>query len=247
MEIVINDGQLFRKIVSCIKDLTNVSEFTFDQKGISIQAIDLAHICLIDGLLHVSSFEKMKFQNPDIPIKLGFNFENLNNILKLSKTQTIGITYTKESDKMQFNLSENIKKKINFEMTLTEVEQEPLEVTELTHSFIVYLSTEEFQRSMKDLSAFGDTCNIIVTNDNITFIVTGEAGTGKICMDDVEIENIDDTKEIKIAFKIKYLSMFAKANLADEVVLKFSNVSPFCCEYKLDDSHLRFYLAQIMD
>jgi proliferating cell nuclear antigen len=242
MDIVINDGSFFRKLVSCIKELTNLTEFTFDQRGISVQAMDDAHVCLIDILLPADSFEKFVVSRP---INLGFNFENFNNILKLSKNSSIGISYKEGNDKILINVSEHIHKKIEFEMTLTDIVQEGVQINELEHQFKVYIDTDEFQKSIKDLSAFGDKCTIIVNADSITFKVTGKAGTGKICIDDAEIELDDETDEIKQTFATKYLALFAKANLSDQVSLKFSKTTPFCCEYTVDDGHVCFYLGQI--
>ena len=244
MDITINDGIFFRKLVSSIKELTNMTEFTFDQRGISVQAMDIARVCLIDVLLPKQTFEKYIVPKP---VKLGFNFENLNNILKLSKNSSIRINYKADSDKILLNVSEHIHKKIEFEMNLVSIEEEAVQVTEIQHEFIVFLDTDEFQKSIKDLAAFGDKCTIAVTKNDITFITEGEAGTGKISIDDVEIDiNGADEPHISLTFNTKYLVMFAKANLSDQVTLKLSATQPFCCEYTLDEGFVRFYLGHII-
>jgi proliferating cell nuclear antigen len=243
MDIIINDGVYFRKLVSSIKELTNSTEFLFNEKGISVQAMDIAHICVIDVLIPKETCDKYIIKKP---IRLGFNFDNLNNILKLSKTSAIKITYEEGSDKILFNVSDNIHKKIEFEMTLMNVEQDLVEITELEYGITVYLETSEFQKSIKDLASFGDKCTIFTTPDDIIFKVSGEAGTGKISIDDAEIEfNDTDKKEISLTFATKYLAIFAKANLSNEVTLKFSDTNPFCCEYTLDHGHVKFFLGQI--
>ena len=150
MDIVINDGSFFRKLVSSVKDLTNLTEFTFNANGISVQAMDIARVCMIDILLPPNFFETWEIEEP---VKLGINFENFSNILKLSsKTSDISISYkSTKQDKLLLNISETKDKKIEFEMTLQNVQQDTVEVPEITHDIIVYLDTTEFQKTMKDM------------------------------------------------------------------------------------------------
>ena len=246
MELTINDGVFFRKLVTSVKDLTNLTEFTFDsENGMTVQAMDIAHICMIDISLPPDFFET--FNIDESPLKLGINFENLNNILKLSgKNSNINLVYQADhTDKLFINITEKKRKNIEFEMKLVVVEQDSIVVPELIHDLIVYLDTDEFQKTIKDMSCFGENCTISVTQDDVTFSVSGEAGTGKVTISDAEIETTNEEIDgIKLTFSTKYLAEFAKANLSGQVALKLSNTVPFCCEYQLEFGHVKFYLGQ---
>jgi len=246
MDITIKDGTLFRKLVSSIKDLTNLTELTFNSEGISVQCMDIARVCMIDVLLPPDFFENW---DVDSSIKLGINFENLNNILKLSsKSSDINILYdSTKQDKLLINVSESKTRNIEFEMILQNVEQDTVDVPDITHDIIVYLDTTEFQKTIKDMATFGDKCTILINTEDITFIVTGDAGMGKIKISDAEIETISEDLDgdIKFTFNLKYLTKFANSNLSEQIALKFSKTVPFCCEYMLPIGTIKYYLGQI--
>lgn len=245
MDICINDGVFFRKLVSSIKELSSSAEFIFDDRGISIQCMDASHICIIDALISTEAMDNYVINGK---YKLGINFENFNNILKLSKNSSVILKFIDGTDKLSIDISENKSKKINFDMLLTNIEVEMLEIPEIFYQFSVFMETSVFAKSVKDLAVFGTRCTITITDETLTFSVTGEAGTGHICITDAKITKTgSDIENIKMIFNIKYLIMFAKADLSDNMYLKFSPEYPFCCEYILDNASVNFYVAQITD
>ena len=253
MNIIINDADTFRRIIGCLKDLiTDSGEFVFDSRGISMQSTDTSKVVMIDILLEQDAFTKYELQ-PELgsdELKLGLNFINFNDILKLSKSTQIGMVYKLESDKITLKLNEHNNKKIQFNMVLSTVDKEQLDVQEIDYSVKVYIEVSEFQKSIKDLSSFGKKCNITVSKNEITFSVTGDAGSGEICITDAEIEysdSVDENEEFTGVFNTKYLNFFAKAGLSNEIILKFANGVPFCFEYQLEYGHVKFYLAQLSE
>jgi proliferating cell nuclear antigen len=249
MDIVIKDGSIFRKIINCMKDLTDSAEFVLESEGITMQSRDKAKVCLIDLVLESDTF--LKYKIPEIEsneqFRLGINFINFNNILKLSKSQQISITQKAGiTDKVMLQLNENNNKKIQFDMVLTTVDQTEFEIPEINYLAQVYIDSSELQTSIKDLSTFGKRCKITVNENEIFLSVTGDAGTGEISILNTKIEwNGEESGEINSEFNIKYINSFSKAGLSDEVVLKFGPPGvPFCFEYQLEYGYMRFYLGE---
>lgn len=250
MNITLKNGDTFRKIINCLKDLiTDSGEFLFDHKGISMQSTDTSKVVMIDILLGQESFDVYKLDSGTKEIKLPFNFINFNDILKLSKSDHIGMIYKKDSDKVTLKLNEN-NKKVQFNMVLSSVDKEQLEVGEIDYAVSVYIDANELQKSIKDLSSFGKKCTISVDSDNITLSVTGDAGDGEISIPNAEIIYSDPAvknKEFMGVFNTKYLNFFAKAGLSAEIIMKFGVDVPFCFEYQLEHGHVKFYLAQMSE
>jgi proliferating cell nuclear antigen len=247
MEITINQGAFFRKLITAIRDLTTEAEFKFDATGLVVRTMDSSHVCMIDISLDATFFGSWNVQNC---IKLGIDLDNLNNILKVSSINSdIRMYYVTDADILQLNINEG-RKNIEFQMKLKQNSYDTINIDEYTHDFIVNLNTDEFKKTIKDLSAFGDRCTITVNeNKGIIFNVIGDAGNGKIEILDPETENPGNVEDdIKLTFSLKYLTMFSKTNLGDSLSLKFSRQVPFCCEYVINDNSVcRFWLAQLLD
>lgn len=252
MNIVLKDGDIFRRIISCLKDLiTDSGEFVLDSRGISMQSTDTSKVVMIDILLEQDAFLKYELDlDTENELKLPLNFVNFNDILKLSKSTQIGMVHKIGSDKVTLKLNEHNNKKIQFNMNLAVVDKEQLEVGEIDYNVKVYVDASEFQKSIKDLSSFGKKCNMTVTGNELTLSVTGDAGDGEICVTDAEIEyseETDENEQFTGVFNVKYLNFFAKAGLSNEIVLKFANGVPFCFEYQLEYGHVKFYLSQMIE
>jgi proliferating cell nuclear antigen PCNA len=249
MNIVLKDGDTFRRIINCLKDLiTDSGELVFDSRGISMQSTDTAKVVMIDLLLDQGAFNKYDLDEEEL--KLPFNFVNFSDILKLSKSTQIGMIYKKDTDKVTLKLNEHNTKKVQFNMVLSTVDKEQLEVGEIDYSVKVYIDANELQKSIKDLSPFGKKCIFTISGGEVILSVTGDAGDGEVCISDADIEYSDSTNENEQfmgVFSMKYLNFFAKAGLSNEIVMKFANNVPFCFEYQLEYGFVKFYLSQMKD
>ena len=243
MNIVINNGNIFKKIINGVKEIITISEITFDKKGMVIKTMDDTHACLLNLFISESFFSVYDINGV---LSVGVNFENFSDILKLSSGEDIKISYVPNSDKLSIDLSDT--RTIKFEMNLFNSVQEPIEIEDLIYDYIVYINTKDFIKVIKDLSIFGDKCTIDIS-DTIIFTVNGDNGKGEFGVDDVKIKKINDkATALKLVYNLKFLSIFAKTNIVGDMILKLSSVSPFCCEYRHEeDSFVSYYLAQIVD
>lgn len=246
MNVIIKDADVFRRIINCLKDLiTDSGELIFESRGIFMKSTDTSKVVMIDIHLEENAFSKYELEKESEELKLPLNFINFNDILKLSKSAQIGLVYKPETEKITIKMSETTKKKIQFNMVLSSVDKEELEIGEIIYETKVYIDAIELQKSIKDLSSFGKKCVITVNENEIMLSVTGDAGTGEICISDIEIET-NTNENFTGIFSMKYLNFFAKAGLSNEIVLKFGKNVPFCFEYQLENGYVKFYLAQLI-
>lgn len=75
----LQQGVLFKKIVDSIKDLVKSVNIDASQNGLSMQAMDSAHVALVSLKLNESGFKDYRC---DRPLTLGLSIENLAKILK---------------------------------------------------------------------------------------------------------------------------------------------------------------------
>ena len=69
----------FKKILESIKDLVTDANFDCTTSGISLQAMDSAHVSLVSLLLRADAFDHYRC---DRNLSLGINLSSMTNILK---------------------------------------------------------------------------------------------------------------------------------------------------------------------
>lgn len=249
MNIIIKDADTFKKIISCLKDLiTDSANIILDSEGLHIQSTDTTNVVMIDLFMNEDAFIKYELGNQD-EIKLGIDFLNLNDILKLSKSNQICMIYKLESDKLTLKLNEN-NKKIQFNMSLSNVDKEQLEVQDIKYEASVYCDVNDFQKYVKDISSFGKKCEIKLNKNELILSINGDIGDGYVCIDDLEINYHDSKNENEIyggMYNIKYLNNIIKTGLSNELIINFAKDIPTCFEYQLEYGHIKFYLSQLVD
>mmetsp|Transcript_6218 Transcript_6218/g.10716 ORF Transcript_6218/g.10716 Transcript_6218/m.10716 type:complete len:266 (-) Transcript_6218:701-1498(-) len=257
-EARLTQGVLLKKILEAVKELITDSNLDCSQTGITLQAMDSAHVSLVSLLLRSDGFEHYRC---DRTMSLGLSLVNLGKILKCAGNDDI-VTMKAEdnSDTISFMFeSPNQDKISDFELKLMDIDSEHLGIPETEYTAVVRMPSSEFQRVVRDLSAFGDSAVISVNKEGIKFTVTGDVGTGNIIIrqgggsaekkeEDQQVV-IDLQEPVTLAFALKYLNNFGKAGgLSPTVTISLSQEVPLCVEYKIQDiGYLRFYLAPKID
>jgi proliferating cell nuclear antigen len=79
LEARLHPASILKKLLDSIKDLVNDVNFDCNESGISLQAMDSAHVSLISLLLRDSGFQHYRC---DRNINLGISLTNLTKIIK---------------------------------------------------------------------------------------------------------------------------------------------------------------------
>lgn len=238
-KVVIKEGTLFRKIINGLKELiTDSAEITFNEKGMYIQTIDPTQVVMIDLYLDHTIFESVT------DMKIIINFAKFNDILKLGKNEKIELILDSENSITIKMINDN-KRNVKFNMNITNDETEEFHVDELNYDIITCIETNEFQKIVKDLSTFGNQCRITI-NEEISFSVVSDICKGEILTSGVK-KNDHKDKEYSALFNFKYLNIFSKVGLSNEITFKFSKDIPGCYEYNNDNGYLRFYLSEMVE
>jgi proliferating cell nuclear antigen len=137
-----------------------------------------------------------------------------------------------------------------------EIDVEQMQIPDTTYACSVRMPSREFQRIVRDLQVFGDTCTIKISKEGIKFGVTGAIGTGNILLranaateKEEEKVIIDMESPVELNFALRYLNFFTKATpLSGTVILSMSPDLPIVVEYPISENgHVRFFLAPKLD
>lgn len=102
-EAVLTKAVTLKKIIEAIKELVTDAKFVCTASGISLQAMDNAHVSLVGLVLRSSGFETYRC---DRNISLGLNLESLSKVLKAAgNDDSVTIRAEDDGDTVSFTFT----------------------------------------------------------------------------------------------------------------------------------------------
>lgn len=251
MEAQLQSPVLFRKILDALRELVEEANIDCNQSGLSLQAMDASHVALVAMHLSAKGFDSFKCEEP---IALGVNLGSILKILKCGDANDVLTLKTnEENSELKFQL-ENQGRLFEFSMALMDIDSEHLAIPETEPDAQITISSAEFQRICRDLTAFGDTVKITVNKNTVNFSVVGATGKGGVTLgsfDTMQSEvKIKCEEKIELSFGLKYLLFFTKAApLSQKVTIDLSADRPLMARFDLEDDagFIKYYLAPKVD
>ncbi|EGG15966.1 proliferating cell nuclear antigen [Cavenderia fasciculata] len=251
-EARLTQASMFKKILEAIKDLVENANFDCSPAGISLQAMDNAHVTLINLLLRQDGFETYSC---DRSLSLGLSLPSLSKVLKCANNDdSMTIKARDEADTVTFVFESSKQERISdFEIKLLDIGNEQYGIRDSEYSAVIKMPSAELQRICRDLSILGDVVTISADKAGVKFSTSGDSGSGNITVrpttdSSIAAEDsttIDSKEPVTLNFALKFLSFFTKATpLSPTVTMKMSDGVPIVVEYSIEDlGYLSFFLA----
>ncbi|XP_019863932.1 PREDICTED: proliferating cell nuclear antigen-like [Amphimedon queenslandica] len=248
-------GSVLKKMIDAIKDIVTDINLDCSSTGISVQAMDSGHVCLVLIELGSDGFEPYRC---DRNITLGLGLKALSVVVRCANNDdSITIKAQEGTDNINFVFeSPNGEKTSQFEIKLMDIDSEHLGIPDTEYDSVVKMPSHEFQRICRDMSQLGDSIVVACTKDGIQFSASGDMGSGKInlrqssLVDKEEDQiNIELNDPVHLTFALRYLNYFTKATpLSPTVTLSLKAESPLCVTYPIGDfGSMKFFLAPKID
>jgi proliferating cell nuclear antigen len=227
--------KIFEAIVNIVDEVT----LKVQPEGISIRAMDPAHVALVDFEMKKEAFDEYKL---DEPVELSVDLKTVVNVLKRVEQELV--IKLKEGENTLIFLSEGAVKK-RFNIPLIEASEENLKVPNITFETEVELDSSLFKNAITDTSIIGEYVTIKVEGDALYF-------TSKVDENVVEIRIGKEScisfkkKDAKSHLSLEYLKDMAKISdikTLNKVKLSLGNDLPLMLEFEGDYSRVMFFLA----
>jgi len=248
-EAKITKAQTLKRIIDAIKELVTDAKFECTASGISLQAMDAAHVSLVALLLRADGFEQYRC---DRNLTLGLNLESVAKVLKAaSNDDSVTIRAEDEGDTVTF-IFESKNKVSDFDLKLLDIETDALGIPDTDYKSIIKMPANEFQKICSNLSTWGESVVIATKKNGVKFSVSGDLGSGNITIkqsssddDEANATTVMLNEEVSLTFALQKLVAFTKAtSLSPSVTLSMSSDVPLVTEYVIADlGYVRYYLA----
>jgi proliferating cell nuclear antigen len=252
-ELRLNQSGQLKKIIEAIKDIVCDVNFDCNSQGLSLQAMDQAHVSLVTLILRPEAFE---FFRCDKSITLGINLLSLYKILKCASGEdSVTISCKENLEILSFLFESPTNDKISeFQLKLIHINSEQLGIPDTDYPTVEYITSIDYRRICSDLSILGDTIQIEISKIGIKFEIEGDIGKGSIILrrsikgDNEESVNFLNSENIKMTFALRYLNNFSKATpLSDKIILKMGKDMPLQLEFKIGSARLYSLLFSSKD
>lgn len=234
MLVKLENPKFLSEVISIISELVTEVKLRFDDKGMSILAIDPANVALVSFILPKKVFSDFRANNE----VLGINLDNLKAVLRRAKA---GSSLIMESQEGILKLDIIDKVKRNFAIALIDIEAEDKKMPSLEFMTQVQIEPADLVDAVEDCLIVADSCTFIAEPDK--FIIES------IGLNSARIEFSSDTVRIisggsRAKYSLEYLQKFLKASkIADKIFVNFSSDHPIKLEFKKEDFELAFILA----
>ncbi len=233
-----------KKVLDSLRDMINQANFDCSADGISLQAMDEAHVSLVTMTLRAQAFEMFRC---DRSLSLGINLANFCKVLKCAQNDdTVKITADDEgADCAEFMFSNQGGDRVaHFQLKLMDIDSEHMNVPNGEYQAVIHMPSSEYRRIFTDLSVIGDTVTIEASKQSVCFSVDGDIGVGALnvrqsdAVDEKQAVSISVKEPVKMTFPGRYLVMFTKAcPVSQTVSLCLHEEQPLAVEFTLPEEH----------
>ena len=258
MEIVISDKTKFKifsnvfRYLPVFMDNVNIH---VTNKGIYMQGMDMAQVCLFELNLTSEWFDK--FENKKNFV-LGMHCKTFYKVIQCidDVEQIMTLTYD-DGDRLNIAIESTDNTKVNkyFEIPLIDLDSEILTIPETDYEVDMEINSSSITNYVTELGIFDEEFTITCEQDKIYMKSKSESGGLRIEMseDSILLYAIEEgLVKIEQTYSLRYVKdICAFSKITDSVVINLNKGTPMRFHQSFDDvdlfteskNHLRFYIA----
>ncbi|MCD6237083.1 MAG: proliferating cell nuclear antigen (pcna) [Thermoplasmata archaeon] len=232
-------AEIVKAIIDITSHLVNEAKFNITPKGLSLRAVDPAHVAMVDLNLKASAFEEYKADE----MELGIDLDKLGGILKLAGSgDSISLEYDENSNKLTIKIGNLIRK-----MGVLDTAGMPdPKVPNLNLPARLTLKASELFQGVRASEAISDHVALTATTDAFELFAEGDTDTVNLKLPKDLLVDIEVPEKCKSLFSIDYFSNMVKPVKGDEpITIYLGNDNPIKMEFDFAEKngHVTYLLA----
>ncbi len=232
-------AEVLKEIVDVISALVDEAKFNIKPDGISLRAVDPAHVAMLDMSLQKKAFEEYKAKE----CELGIDIDKLREVLKLAGSGDIfNIEHDEDKNRLVLDVG-NITRRMA--LVDTAGMSDP-KVPNLNLPAKLMVNTNELRRGLRAAEAVSDHVALIASPDSFEMVSEGDTDSVNLKLPKALLKELDCKENQKSLFSLDYFSTMVKAiGSTPEVTLYLGTDYPINLEFDIADGngHVKFLLA----
>lgn len=247
-----NKCETFVNIFQHLKLFSQNVNLTFSEEKLFMQGMDSSHVSIFELQIMSDWFDVFEVAES---ATIGINSSTLFRIMNTrTACQVIYLDIRDDDFHIELKNEKESKDDFNkyFKIPLMDLDSEMMHIPKTDYDLQMTLSSKKFKTLIDQLADFGDTIDVIYSDDNIYLKSTSiEEGTMKteIKLDDLEECEVVEDMALLASFATRYLkNMTQFQKIADNITIGISNDIPIKISYIIntedaDNNYLSFFLA----
>ena len=232
-------SEVLKGIIDVISPLVNEVKFNITPKGLSLRAVDPAHVAMVDLQIKNKAFEEYKADE----MELGIDMDKLASIMRLSNSDDmISLEYDGEANRLIIKIGNLVRR-----MGLIDTAGMPdPKMPNLDLPAKVVLKASEISQGVRASEAVSDHLALTVTKDSFELFAEGDTDTVNLKLPKDILTELSATSKCKSLFSIDYFSNMIKPVKGDETMtIMIGNDNPIRVEFDFAENkgHVTYLLA----
>jgi proliferating cell nuclear antigen len=236
----LRDPKLLKHSIDAISNMVDEVGINVTKEGMTLRAMDPAHVALVDFELKKSAFDEYEV---DGLLVLGIDLDRLNTILKRAGAEDkITLEFDSEKNTLKIRLKNASTR--TFNLPLIEVSEEELKVPDLEFPSTVEINSKIISEGIKDAEIVSDHVVLKVDKKNLYIKARGDLGNVEVKAAKEGAISFDVSQDTRSMYSLEYLKDMIKASdIADSVKISLGDNIPVKMEFLSSDIKLSFLLA----
>jgi proliferating cell nuclear antigen len=232
-------SEVLKGIIDVTSPLVNEVKFNISSKGISLRAVDPAHVAMVDLQIKSKAFDEYKADE----MELGIDMDKLGGIMRLSSAgDTVSLEYDEETNRLIVKIGNLVRK-----MGLIDTAGMPdPKMPNLSLPAKVVIKASELNQGVRASEAVSDHIALTVNEDNFELFAEGDTDTVNLKLPKDMLVELNASSKCKSLFSIDYFSnMIKSVRGEDQITMHLGNDNPIRVEFDIADSkgHVTYLLA----
>jgi proliferating cell nuclear antigen len=232
-------AEVLKTVLDAVSTLVDEAKIQVTAEGISLKAVDPAHVAMVDLSIGKKAFAEYKATDMD----MGVDLDKLKDILKLAGSgDTIDLEYKEDQHRLVFKIGH-----ITRRMALVDTANmgDP-KVPNLNLPNQVTVLAGELQQGIKASEAVSDHIALVAHGKSFELIADGDTDQVHLALSDGDLVKIQAPDKSRSLFSLDYFSNMSKvAKPTDAITLHLGTDYPVKFEFDIAEGggHIIYLLA----
>lgn len=232
-------AEIIKHINEATSTLVDEAKIHITKEGISLRAVDPAHVAMVDISIGAKAFESYEAED----LEIGLDLDKLKDIMKLAgSADLVKIEYKKDSHRLVFTIGNLVRR-----MSLVDTAGMPdPKVPNLNLPNKVTVVVDELARAIKGSETVSDHIAIVVDPEYFQVLAEGDADSLDLKLAKEDLVSLESAEKTKSMFSLDYFSNMIKAvKSGGSVTLNLGSDYPVKMEFDMADGngHCVYLLA----
>jgi len=232
-------ADILKEIINVVATLVDEVKLQVGQDGISLKAVDPAHVAMVELKLSKDAFEELKATSGE----LGIDIEKLKDVLKLAKAGDIlSVDHNEDQNKLVLSIA-NITRRMS--LVDTTGMSDP-KVPNLSYPAKVTLSVDDLNQGIRASESVSDHIALRLAADGFELACEGDTDSVSLKLKKDLLKALEAKEAARSLFSLDYFANMIRAiPPGQDVTLNLGNDYPVRVEFKIaeGDGSVMYLLA----